>query len=195
MTKKLKTTLLLTLLLTLITACTTTPAPTPTLTPTSLPPTAAPFERSNPTLPLAEARTVAEGGYTFQPVLGSIVSLNGPQAVVSDKDENAFVFLSSNPSNGNTVIVALDSFLEALTNDVGPLESSPPYSFNIAGQPGTAVDVTGDFLGDAMDGRIAVVPMPDGRLFVIYGFAINGYWTGDGELLFESVSGSVTFTP
>lgn len=182
------------------------PSSTPTITPTSTsPPTATPSPTSTSTptptatsteavLTLGEVVLVEEGGFSFQPVDDYLVDVHDSQAGITSKDDEILLYMITNTGDTpESLQEILDNFISAVSADAGELATGEPFLLQIGGVDGLAADVTGQFLGDDMEGRVAAV-MPDDLLtFLAFGFAVNGRWENEGSVLFDTVLNTVSF--
>lgn len=166
---------------------TATPAPTHTSTPT-LTPTATAIA------PAVERVVIGTNGFSFVPPVHFLVDVQESQAGVFSEDDEILVFMIvASESSGKSLAEILDGFVAATSADAGELEVGEPYVAEIGGVEGIAVDVVGQFLGDAMEGRITVVAPEGGRTFLVYGLAVNERWQDEGTAVYDEVLSTVSF--
>jgi hypothetical protein len=134
--------------------------------------------------------------FTFQTLAGFLVDAQANQAGITSEDDEILLFMAVQTADDTSDLPSvIDGFIQATSADSGPLEPSASFPYTIGGSEGLAVDVTGQFLGEDVEGRIAVVAADEARLFLAYGLAVNGRWPEEGALLFEETLATVSFVP
>ena len=165
-----------------------TAVPTPTQTPTAVP--------TAPALTLGDVVVVDDGEFSFQAIEDYQVDVQAGQAGISSADDEILLFMAiSTESTDKTPSDILNGFVETVSADAGELTAGEPYALQIGEEEGLAVDVSGLFLGEAIDGRIAVVQPDETRTFLVYGLAVNDRWGEEGTAVFDAVMATVSFTP
>lgn len=182
-------------------------APTSTQTPISEPTetplpshTATPLPTSTftPTVTATEPAVktiIVESGFSFHPVSGFLVDVQPNQVGISSEDDEILLFMAtSDEPTDNSLEETLDNFIANAGASMGELTASKSFTITIRGVEGIAADVTGIFLGDAMEGRIAVVTPTDSFTFFAFGLAVNNRWNDEGMSLFDNVITTILFS-
>jgi hypothetical protein len=184
-----------------------TPTPEPTLTPTLEPtatpePTNTPTSTPEPTLAMGDPQEVLEGGFSFQPVEGQSVEMNGPAVFLVDADPEGSTFISffgeKNYRGVETQQEIIDAFLaEFAEAGSGSFEKSEPYVIIIDGNESTAFDITGSFSDVPIEGQTVLV-MPSESQF-LYGLSFSFInndetkWEEEGKKAFSALISSIKF--
>ncbi len=169
-------------------SATQTAVPTPTQTPTAVP--------TEQALTLGDVVVVGEGDFSFQAVEDFQVDVQAGQAGIFSADDEILLFMAINTeSTDQTPAEILTGFVETVSADAGELTPGELYAVQIGAEEGLAVDVTGMFLGEAINGRIAVVQPDETRTFLAYGLAVNDRWGEEGTAVFDAVMATVSFAP
>ena len=172
---------------------TNTPSPTDTLTPT---PTATLQATTPVTATLGTDSYEVPGQFTFQTVADYLVDPQANQAGIVSPDDEILLFMATQDAEDvSDLQVVLEGFIQATSADAGSIEPGDSYPYVVGGMEGLAVDVTGQFLGDDMSGRIVAIAPDNNRLFLAYGLAVNNRWSDEGDALFEETLATVTFIP
>ena len=162
---------------------TATPLPTSTFTPTA-----------TATEPAIET-IVVESGFSFQSVSGFLVDVQPNQVGITSEDDEILLFMAtSDQPTDNSLQETLDNFITNAGESMGELTASESFTMTIGGVEGIAADVNGIFLGDDMEGRIAVVTPTDSFTFFAFGLAVNNRWGDEGMSLFENVITTISFS-
>jgi hypothetical protein len=184
---------------TIVPTSTQTPAPEPTETPlpthTATPP---PTSTASPTAMATEPaveRIVVESGFSFQPMSGFLVDVQPNQVGITSEDDEILLFMAtSDEPTDNSMQETLDNFIANAGASMGELTASESFTVTIGDVEGIAADVTGIFLGDDMEGRVAVVTPTDSFTFFAFGLAVNNRWGDEGLPLFENVITTISFS-
>jgi hypothetical protein len=168
---------------------TSTPEPTVTLTSTSLPA----FE-------MGKVQEVPEGGFSFQPIEGYEISINGPFLGVSGQDGNIFISLYGIPDYEKiqTDDEFVDEFLIAVEKrGVGYFEKGDSHPIVVDQIEGTAYTLGGTMLDAPIEGVAFVVsPSQKGKFFGI-GFANieenQNNWKDEGSSSFTILLDTIKF--
>jgi VCBS repeat-containing protein len=135
-----------------------------------------------------------EGQFTFQTIADLQVGIQTNQAGIVSSDDEILLFMAITETDDTSDLqTVLDGFIEATSADAGPIEPGESYPLIIDNSEGLAVDVTGEFLGDAMSGRIAVIAPDDTRLLIAYGLAVNNRWQSEGSVVFAETVATISF--
>lgn len=162
---------------------TATPLPTSTFTPTAI-----------ATQPAVET-IIVESGFSFQPVSGFLVDVQPNQVGISSEDDEILLFIAtSDEPTDNSLHETLDNFIANAGASMGDLTASESFTITIGDVEGIAADVTGIFLGDDMEGRVAVVTPTDSFTFFAFGLAVNNRWNDGGMSLFDNVISTILFS-
>ncbi len=185
-------------------AATATPLPTDTATPTPtespLPtntatPLPSPTATATATEPPVERVVVEEGGFSFLPFEDFLIDVQGPQVGITSRDDEILLFIATRQEETDESLQEiLDAFVAAVSVDMGEMTVSDPDTTTVDGVEGITADVTGLFLGDAMEGRITIVATSDSLTLFAFGLAVNGRWQDEGIPMFEAVLNSISFT-
>ncbi len=179
-------------------AATNTPRPTPTATSTFTP-TPTPL----PELILGDRQTVEAGGFSFQPVKGYDMTLEEGSVFMVDETGTVIISMVGVPAAeaaGLTAIEAIDEFLEDIaTQGNGQFVEGDAYSFMIGVVEGTAVDLTGQLFGSALEGQAVYAQPEEGHIFfalAVANLAANeAAWEMWGSPAFAAMLESVQFFP
>lgn len=184
---------------TLVPTSTQTPSPEPTETPVPThtatpPPTSTVPPTATATEPVVET-IVVESGFSFQPMSGFLVDVQSNQVGITSEDDEILLFMAtSDEPTDNSMQKTLDNFIANAGASMGELIASESYTVTIGDVEGIAADVTGIFLGDDMEGRVAVVTPTDSFTFFAFGLAVNNRWGDEGLPLFENVITTISFS-
>lgn len=138
---------------------------------------------------------VEEGGFSFLPFEDFLVSVQGPQVGITSRDDEILLFIAtSDESTNESLQDILDGFISVVSADMGEMTVSDSYSTTVAGVEGLTADVSGLFLGDAMEGRITIVSPSNSLTLFAFGLAVNGRWQDEGIPLFEAILNSISFS-
>ena len=181
--------------------------PLPTATPTTVPtPTATPFET------LGADLVSPEGGYRFQPMLGSDVTFQGAAVtlsrvltdVVAGATTDASPLLASTIAFDTLPLASLglrpnQPLAEAVTQIAQPFVNSAAADLSevetvrIGVNDGVALSWRGVLEGEALAGRIAVTRRDADTLFVAAASAPVDVWASETDAAMQSILPGVTF--
>lgn len=186
-----------------------TPTAVPTATATPLPtdtPTAVPTATATepPVLLLDERITVAEGGFSFQPVAGYEFEHNGQQVMMAS-DDGAIIFSfagswhegGAGPEQAQEIIA---DYLDSIIRSVGDadFEQTNEQPITVDNVDGLTVDFTGHLLGNNTAGQI-VYFYPYGQQ-IFFGLALAqvdddpDLWQEEGLAAWTAVISSLQFS-
>ncbi len=177
-------------------AITLTASPQPTATP-SPSFTATPLASATATAVKAVVETIVveEGGFSFQTSSAFMVFVERNQASIVSSDNEVRLILSTGLVGTRASSQEfLDRFLENLTTKISEITMSAPYTVTIDGLEGQAIDITGEFQGEVVAGRVAVAAPEESQVFVAYGLAPTGRWEDEGVALFDAAISTVSFS-
>jgi streptogramin lyase len=146
-------------------------------------------------LPQLEGEVHSEiGGFAFSAVPGWMVEEEFGIAALSppDADEDlgpSFLIIGGVDED---IAVSNDDLLAEFTETEEDVDFFNQREISVAGYPGLAVDMRGDFEGTAVQGRIAVVLVSENQYFQMIGFATSDRWD-EISPYFDAVVGSVVF--
>lgn len=177
-----------------------TATPLPTLTPR---PSATPTPRPSPTLTpyipeLGKEILVQSGSYSFQPILGYRVAVDGSQATLSSRNQKVMIALYSGSAADVPVLDgALKSFTAAMSDGIENYQQGEPAEIDAAGQKGTAVEISGIIMGEKARGVAAAVENPMQQFLFIFAFGQvtteADYWQVEGQSAYHAILASIRF--
>ncbi len=185
-----------------------TPTPTKTRTPTVTEPPTATFTASitpTPTATVTQVKLVLGGrfsnllGYTFRypqdyimnpfEELSGMYTLFGPEMATT-------VFLSAylGPEERSAEQV-MESTLRNIGSDLSDAVIEDPAAVTLGGVQGLSAGWSGvDSRRSAVGGRVAVIPLEDGRYFFLQVESTGlDRWQSEGSAVFQAMAGSITF--
>ena len=126
---------------------------------------------------------------------GCLVDVQPNQVGISSEDDEILLFIAtSDEPTDNSLHETLDNFIANAGASMGDLTASESFTITIGDVEGIAADVTGIFLGDDMEGRVAVVTPTDSFTFFAFGLAVNNRWNDEGMSLFDNVITTISFS-
>ncbi|MBK8431880.1 MAG: hypothetical protein IPL28_11580 [Chloroflexi bacterium] len=162
---------------------TATATPSPTLTPTA-----------TPTETAVERVVASQAGFSFLPAGDFVIDVQANQVGIVSEDDEILIFMATNTTpTEESLQEILEGFIAnagASMGEIIPGEFSPLV---VDGTEGLMADVTGEFLGEAMEGRVVVFAPREDLTFFAFGLAVNNRWPEEGLPAFEAIIGSVSF--
>lgn len=185
---------------------TATPTPTATATATPVPPTGTPTATATPSPTLTATATAmptetavervvaSQAGFSFLPAGDFVIDVQANQVGIVSEDDEILIFMATNTTpTEESLQEILEGFIAnagASMGEIIPGEFSPLV---VDGTEGLMADVTGEFLGEAMEGRVVAFAPREDLTFFAFGLAVNNRWPEEGLPAFEAIIGSVSF--
>jgi hypothetical protein len=144
---------------------------------------------------------VEAGGFSFQPVEGYETDVQAGSVFMTDETGAIIFSITGVPEadlSGKTAQDMMNQLLAQIADvSDGEMVQGEPYAIVIGGQPGTAVDLTGELFGRTIAGEAVYTNPVDNQIFFALGAAdlagTENLWANNGRLLFTAMLDTVEF--
>jgi hypothetical protein len=149
-------------------------------------------------LRLGRRETVAEGGFSFQGIIGYDAIYQRTQVTLTSIDGDTVVSLIGGLSDRLENLEAdLNRFIEIISLNVVEFNTGSSYQYMVDGNSGLAAEVTGVWGETQVTGRIIIAAPGEDQIF--YALAISPDstsgegWEPQGRQAFEAIIKSISF--